>query len=149
MWGGGFQRCAKSFRQRRNSICIACPPFELWQPRYYLYGAAYVSIGSRRSGFQQHAVLGGEGDRDSGAFLEHLGRRAADGQLARRPVDNVLDEIAVEQALADVAGSRVRAAVWRSRGEIDIGGADRDPVFVAARRVHGSGLQQQSALRLE
>ena len=94
-------------------------------------------------------MLGGEGDGDCGALFEHFGRRTTDDQLPGRPVDDVLDEIAVEEALADIAGSGVGSAIQRPRREVDIGGADCDPVLVAARRVRGPRLQQHPAFGFE
>ena len=52
---------------------------------------------------QQHRVLGGEGERHRGAFLQQVDRRAADDQAAAGAFDDVLHEVAVEHALADVA----------------------------------------------
>src|SRR4051794_41121603 len=49
-------------------------------------------INSSPLALQQHAVFGGEGEGDGGAFVEQVGRRAAYDQRAGRPIDDVLDE---------------------------------------------------------
>src|SRR5271169_4062582 len=80
------------------------------------------------SAFEQDAVLRSEGDRHRGAFIKRLGRRATHRQLPDRAIDDVLDEIAMEQALTDRPGDAVAAAVQRARGEVNVGGADGDPI---------------------
>src|SRR3954451_15666028 len=91
------------------------------------------------SSFEQDAMFWREGQRHRGAFLEHFGRRTAHGQRAARPIDYVLDEVAVEQTLQD----RPRGAIvpvtdapWTiALSHLDIGRAHRDMGLAAARRL--------------
>src|SRR5947208_17010141 len=89
---------------------------------------------------EQYAVFGSEREGDLGAFVEQIGRRAAHDQGSGRPIDDVLDEIAVEQALADLpvrgVGLEFRALGRGStvRQQPDMGGAHRYGVLVAPGR---------------
>src|SRR5690242_7466907 len=101
------------------------------------------------SAFEQNAVLGRKRQRDPLTLVEQLGRRTSDGQLSGGPLDNVLDEIAVEETLADGAGRAVRPAVRRTGGDVDIGGTDRHALLIAARHMRGPRVQHHPVGGLE
>src|SRR3954447_1136596 len=89
--------------------------------------------------FEQNTMFAGKRQGHRGAFVEQLGRRTAHGQLAPRPMNDVLDEVAVKKTLANRSRNTIGRAV-RCDGThvdiyVDIGGADRDMAFVAMWRV--------------
>src|ERR1700751_4300255 len=99
--------------------------------------------------FEQDTVLGCERQHDGSALIKEFSRGAAHGQLTRRPVDDVLDEIAVEEALADCPWGGIGAAIWCTRCHFDVGGANGNIGLAAVRRVRRPGSQAQPALAVE
>src|SRR5260221_14438175 len=89
---------------------------------------------------------------DLAALVEDLGRRSADDELTANPGHPVFDEIAVEEPALDPPASSVRGTAGRTiaagprgseRREMNIGGAQRRRVLVAARRAVGGDAQRQ------
>src|SRR6516225_2332096 len=95
------------------------------------------------SSFEQNTVFASKRQGHRGAFVEQLGRRTAHGQLAPRPMNDVLDKVAVKKPLADRSRSTIGRSVRSAGTHVDIGSADRDMALVAMRRVRGPGLKRQ------
>src|SRR5215472_6987645 len=101
------------------------------------------------SSFEQNTMFAGKRQGHRGALVEQLGRRTAYGQLAPRPMNDVLDKVAVKQTLANRSRSTIGRSVRCDGTHVDIRGADRDMAFVAIRRVRGPGLKRQPGCNLE
>src|SRR5262249_57299712 len=91
------------------------------------------------SSFEQNTMFASKRQGHHSTFIEQLGRRPAYGQLAPRPINDVLDKVAVKQTLADRSRRAIGCFAWRPGTHVDIGGADGDVVFLAVRRVRGPG----------
>src|SRR5260221_11545571 len=103
-------------------------------------------------------MLRRERDGDLAALVEDLGRRSAEDELTRNPGHTVFDEIAVEEPAREAPASGVRGTAGRTiaagprggeRREMDIGGAQRRRVLVAARRAGGGDAQRQPVRGVE
>src|SRR5215469_7703056 len=101
------------------------------------------------SSFEQDTVFASKRQSHRGAFVEQLGRRTAYGQLAPRPMNDILDKVTVKKPLTDGSRSAIVCPVWFLGTHLDICGADRDMAFIAMWRMRGPGLKGQPACNFE
>src|SRR5215813_11521851 len=101
------------------------------------------------SSFEQNTMFASKRQGHRSAFIKQLGRRTAYGQLAPRPMNDVLDKVAVKKTLANRPRSTIGRSVRCDGTHVDICSADRDMAFVAMRRVRGPSLKRQTGCNFE
>src|SRR5262249_45676541 len=101
------------------------------------------------STLEQNTMFASKRQGHCSAFIEQLGGRSAYGQLAPRPMNDVLDKVAMKKTLANRSRSAIVLSIRCEGAHVDICSADRDMAFVAMWRVHGPGLKCQPGCNFE